>query len=160
MNDLERIDRIKAALGGLAGEITNPAPQRIFLSVAAPSLVPAIAKLKSDLGITHLSTISGVDLGETFELLYHFGHEEGNLNVRTQIPKAAPRLPSICTVIPGAVLYEREIQDMFGIVVEGIPDGRRLLLSDDWPEGQYPLRKDWKHVRPEERIPGAKGGEA
>ena len=43
---------------------------------------------------------------------------------------------------------------MFGIVVEGIPDGRRLNLPDDWPDGQYPLRKDWKHVRPQEVIPG------
>ena len=41
-------------------------------------------------------------------------------------------------MIPGAILYEREIQDMFGIVVEDIPDPRRLLLPDDWPEGQYP----------------------
>ena len=59
-------------------------------------------------------------------------------------------------VIPGAVLYEREIQEMFGIVVEGIPDGRRLNLPDDWPDGVFPLRKDWTHVRPEEVIPGGK----
>jgi len=156
MNDLERIERIKAALDGLAGEITNPAPQRIFLSVAAPSLVPTIAKLKSELGITHLSTISGVDLGDAFEILYHFGHEAGNLNVRTQIPRATPRLPSICAVIPGAVLYEREIQDMFGIIVENIPDPRPLLLPDDWPAGNFPLRKDWAFERPVEKIPGGK----
>jgi Ni,Fe-hydrogenase III component G len=78
------------------------------------------------------------------------------LTVRTEIPKSAPCVASICPVIPGAVLYERELQEMFGIVVDGIPDGRRLNLPDDWPDGQYPLRKDWKHVRPEEIIPGGK----
>ena len=45
---------------------------------------------------------------------------------------------------------------MFGLVVENIPDPRRLLLCDDWPEGQYPLRKDWKFERPVEIIPGGK----
>jgi Ni,Fe-hydrogenase III component G len=57
-------------------------------------------------------------------------------------------------VIPGAILYERELQDMFGIVVEGLPDPRPLLLCDDWPAGEHPLRKDWKFERPEEKIPG------
>jgi len=156
MNDLERIERIKAVLGERAAEITNPSPQRIFLTVPVRTLVPALEQLKTELGYRHLSTISGVDMGDVFEILYHIGYDGGNLNIRTQIPKADPRLPSICAVIPGAVLYERELQDMFGIIVEAIPDGRRLVLPDDWPDGNYPLRKDWKHVRAAEKIPGGK----
>jgi Ni,Fe-hydrogenase III component G len=156
MNDLERVERIKAALGERAVEITNPAPQRIFLTVPVQALVPALEQLKTELGYRHLSTISGVDMGDVFEILYHIGYVGGNLNVRTRIPKAVPRLPSVCSVIPGAILYEREIQDMFGIIVDGIPDGRPLLLSDDWPAGVHPLRKDWTPTRPEEKIPGGK----
>ena len=45
---------------------------------------------------------------------------------------------------PGAELYERELVDMFGISVEGLPAGNRYPLPDDWPQGQHPLRKDWK----------------
>jgi Ni,Fe-hydrogenase III component G len=45
---------------------------------------------------------------------------------------------------------------MFGITVENIPDPRRLVLPDDWPDGQYPLRKDWSFERPEEIIPGGR----
>ncbi|HOJ26461.1 MAG TPA: NADH-quinone oxidoreductase subunit C, partial [Candidatus Saccharicenans sp.] len=67
-----------------------------------------------------------------------------------------PVLPSICEIIPGAILYERELQDMFGITVQNIPDGRPLLLPDDWPAGNYPLRKDWQYERPPEVIPGGK----
>ena len=59
-------------------------------------------------------------------------------------------------MIPGAILYERELQDMFGLVVENIPDPRPLLLADDWPAGEYPLRKDWQFNRPAEIIPGGK----
>jgi len=156
MNDLERIERIKAALGDRAAEITNPAPRRIFVTVAVRDLVPAVQSLRQRLGYWYLATISGVDKGDVFELLYHFGDEGGNLNLRTQVLKADPRLPSLCSIIPGAILYEREIQEMFGIVVEAIPDGRPLVLPDDWPAGNYPLRKDWKHVRAEEKIPGGK----
>jgi Ni,Fe-hydrogenase III component G len=156
MNDLERIERIKAVLGERAAEVTNPAPRRIFVTVAAPDLVPAVLRLQTELGYWYLATISGLDAGDAFEFLYHFGDEGGNLNVRTRVPKSDPRLPSICAVIPGAILYERELQDMFGVRVEKIPDGRPLVLPDDWPAGNFPLRKDWKHVRTPEKIPGGK----
>jgi len=100
--------------------------------------------------------VSGVDKGDDFEILYHFGDTTGAITVRTSIPKSNPHLPSICSVIPGNVLYERELQDMFGIVVEAIPDPRNLLMPDGWPENNFPLRKDWKYERPKEIIPGGK----
>ena len=78
------------------------------------------------------------------------------VNVRILTPRSDPKIPSVCAVIPGAILYERELQDMFGLVVENIPDPRPLLLADDWPAGQYPLRKDWQFERPAEVIPGGK----
>ncbi len=154
MSDANIIEQIQRELRGKVAEIANPAPRRFYLKILPPDLVQATALLRDNLGMTHLSTISGVDKGETFEILYHFSIPEADLNLRTEIPKDKPHLPSITSVIPGAILYEREIQEMFGLIVDDIPDKRRLLLSDDWPEGQYPLRKDWKHVRPTEVIPG------
>lgn len=156
MNDQMVIEKAKASLGEKVLDITNPSPRRIFIKLKVEDLLAAVSWLKTEMGITHLSTISGVDLGQTFEVLYHFASNFTCLNLRTEIPRAEPRLPSICELIPGAVLYERELQDMFGIVVENIPDGRTLLLPDDWPEGNYPLRKDWKYERPPEVIPGGK----
>lgn len=156
MNDAQIIERITALLGDKAVEVANPSVRRIFCRVEPGSLTAALAVLKDSLGFTYLATISGVDLGENFEIIYHLANEYTNLNVRTRIPRANPHVASICGVIPGAILYERELQDMFGIVVDNIPDPRRLVLPDDWPEGQYPLRKDWTFVRPEEKIPGGK----
>jgi membrane-bound hydrogenase subunit beta len=156
MNETQIVERVKEMLGDKAGEVTHPAARRIYVTVEPQNLVAAAGVLKDSLGFVHLSTISGVDLGEQFEILYHLSNEYTNLNLRTRIPRANPHVESICGVIPGAVLYEREIQDMFGIVVDHIPDPRRLVLPDDWPEGQYPLRKDWKFERPEEKIPGGK----
>ena len=48
---------------------------------------------------------------------------------------------SLTPLIPAAAWYEREIQDMFGIVPQGHPDPRPLVLHDTFPEGYYPLRK-------------------
>ena len=45
-------------------------------------------------------------------------------------------------LIPGAIFTERETQEMMGVEVVGIPDGRRLFIGEDVPEGVYPWRKD------------------
>ncbi|HSA97207.1 MAG TPA: NADH-quinone oxidoreductase subunit C [Acidobacteriota bacterium] len=156
MSDIEIVESLKRDLGAKALEIINPDRRRVFLKVAPADLPAAAALLRDRYGAGHLSTVSGVDRGETFEFLYHFASPVCVVSVRTEVPRGEPRVPSICAVVPGAVLYEREIQEMFGVVVEGIPDARRLNLPDDWPDGVYPLRKDWKHVRPEEIIPGGK----
>ncbi len=156
MNVEEIIAKTKEHLQAKALEITNPAPRRIFVTVDRSDLVETVRFLRDRLGFYHLATITGVDLGDQFELLYHLANSQANLNLRLRTPRSAPRVPSICAVIPGAILYERELQDMFGIVVENIPDPRPLLLADDWPQGQYPLRKDWKWERPPEVIPGGK----
>jgi Ni,Fe-hydrogenase III component G len=156
MTDAEKIDKAKALLGARLTAAANPAPHRVFLTVAPTDLRASVEALKTGLDQWYLATVSGVDKGDVYEILYHFGDTAGSITVRTAIPKADPHLPSICAVIPGAVLYERELQDMFGIVVDDIPDPRNLLMPDGWPENNFPLRKDWKFERPKEVIPGGK----
>jgi Ni,Fe-hydrogenase III component G len=154
MTDFEITEKAKALLGGMALEVANPSLRRVFITVAPGDLAAAVTALRDHLGFHYLATISGVDDKDDFELLYHFANKHACLNVRTRIPKAAPRIASITPIIPGAILYEREIQDMFGIIMENIPDPRPLLLPDDWPAENFPLRKDWKFERPVEKIPG------
>jgi NADH-quinone oxidoreductase subunit C len=156
MSDADIIQRIQRDLGGKALEVTNPDRRRIFLKVGPADLVATATLLRDGYDCRHLSTISGVDKGETFEIVYHFASPAAVINVRTEVAKASPHVESITPVIPGAILYERELQDMFGLVIDHIPDPRPLVVPDDWPAGNYPLRKDWKHERPEERIPGGK----
>ena len=54
----------------------------------------------------------------------------------------SPRFISLTNALPAANWQEREIQDMFGLKLEGHPNPRRCALHDDWPE-VYPLRKDF-----------------
>jgi len=156
MTDLERLESLKAALGGSIVEISNPALRRIFLTVDRANLAPVMTTLRDRLGFIYVATISGVDAGDVYEILYHMADAHGNVNVRTRVPKADPHVASITPIIPGAIFYERELQDMFGLVIDGLPDPRPLITSDDWPAGNYPLRKDWKFERPAEIIPGGK----
>lgn len=122
--------------------------QAIWLSVMPGSFRRSVEHLSSLQDYPHLAVISPSDLGEEIELIYHFSiyyeyHlKETSIGVRVVLPKSKLEIPTITDIIPGALFTEREIQEMIGIKVIGIPDDRRLFLSDDFPIGVYPWRKD------------------
>jgi len=96
----------------------------------------------------HLSVISGNDIGENIELIYHFTLNYGqrlqevNLNISVDLPKSKPEIETICDWIPGALITEQEKQEFLGVKIIGIPDDRRLFLPDDIPQGVFPWRRD------------------
>jgi NADH-quinone oxidoreductase subunit C len=65
------------------------------------------------------------------------------LRLKAELPKGTPlKVPSVMPIYTGADWLERECYDMFGIVFEGHPDLRRILMWEQYAEG-YPLRKDF-----------------
>src|SRR5574337_664409 len=62
--------------------------------------------------------------------------------------------PSVVSYLPAAVLYEREIHDMFGLVPAGNPDTRPMVLHEHWPDGIFPLRKEFNLKTKAERKQG------
>lgn len=93
----------------------------------------------------HLCTITGLDEGDTLAFIYHLARANGAiLSLKTRVPKANPVLQTILDIFPGGLIYERELVDLLGVRVEGLPEGNRYPLPEGWPDGQYPLRKDWK----------------
>lgn len=91
----------------------------------------------------HLTTISGTDIGDEIELIYHVDCGDGVLlDLAMSIPKDSLEVQTVTDIYPGAILYERELMDLLGVEVKDHPDPRRLLLSDDWPDGKYPLRRE------------------
>src|ERR1035438_10665390 len=58
------------------------------------------------------------------------------------VPPELPVFVSLTNALPAANWQEREIQDLFGLKLQGHPNPRRCALHDDWPE-VYPLRKDF-----------------
>jgi NADH-quinone oxidoreductase subunit C len=63
------------------------------------------------------------------------------LNVKTRLTADEPHLPTVVDLFPGANFQEREVYDMFGVVFDGHPDMRRILMPEDY-EG-YPQRRDF-----------------
>ncbi len=70
------------------------------------------------------------------------GEDPCYLVVRALVDPVELSFPSVTPLVPACVWGERELRDMYGLRPEGLPDERRLVLPDDWPEELYPLRKD------------------
>ncbi len=91
---------------------------------------------------TSVSAISGLDLGQNLGILYHLRTSNSFITVRAEVPKENPTIASIADIIPGATFHELEVSDLFGVVFEGNKLKGHFVLSEYWPEGVYPLRKD------------------
>jgi len=93
-----------------------------------------VSHLVNDLRVRHLSTMTGLDLGQNIGIIYHFSRDKDMIDVKTLVPKTQPTAVSIVDTVPGAILYEMEIHDMFGANFEGNPwMDRKLLLPETWP---------------------------
>lgn len=122
-------------------EVSVPRAGRIVVRVGKEDLKKVIAFLK-DNGFAHLSGITGLQSSGAFELLYHLSGGEILLTVRVNLPLKEDVAPTITDIIPGALLYEREIRDLFGVKFEGHPNFEPLILPEDWSRDIYPMRKN------------------
>ena len=133
-----------AALASRLGGSLAVGSKSTILTVPPDKVTDACVGVASIPGWYHLSTITGMDLGQEIAILYHFWQGRRFVQVRTQVPKSSPNLKSISGVIAAGTLYEAEIQDMLGVAFEGNPFlGKKLLLPDAYPpDAPPPLRKD------------------
>ena len=60
------------------------------------------------------------------------------------VPKEKAMTPTLYDELPSAGILERQIHDLFGVVFTGNPNLKKIILNEDWPENEFPLRKDWK----------------
>jgi membrane-bound hydrogenase subunit beta len=119
--------------------------RRIYAEVDYANFVEVFEYAIQRLNFTFLCTITGLDEGDRISFIYHLTTQSGIiLNLKTGIPKERPILKTIIGYFRGAEIYERELIDLLGVKVEGLPEGKRYPLPDDWPKDQHPLRKDWK----------------
>ncbi len=95
-------------------------------------------------GFDHLSCITGVDLGEKLEVVYHLWRQRDRVlaEVHVELPAEKPEIESVVSLWKAADWHERETYDMLGVVFTGHPDLRRILLPESF-QG-HPLRKDFK----------------
>ncbi|HVC27323.1 MAG TPA: NADH-quinone oxidoreductase subunit C [Nitrososphaerales archaeon] len=89
----------------------------------------------------------GIGNGDDVFVIVTARVEQGSTN-------SPPVFPSVALRLPAATLYEREVKDTFGLMPEGNPDTRPLTLHEHWPEGVFPLRKEFE-LRT--KVPSAQG---
>lgn len=118
--------------------------RRIFVEVEYSRFFEIFNYAVKDMNFSVLCTITGLDEGDNLAFYYHLARRDGTmLNIKTFAPKTNPVIKTVTEFFPAAHIYERELEDMFGAKVEGLKPNSRYPLPDDWPVGQYPLRKDW-----------------
>jgi NADH-quinone oxidoreductase subunit C len=129
-------------------------------AVVLTSRLVDICEMLRDDGITSfemLTDLTAVDyLGikePRFEVVYHLYSLSKNhrLRLKVEVEEEDPRVPSVINVWKAANWMEREAWDLYGIVFEGHPDLRRILLYPEFIG--HPLRKDYEMEARQPRIP-------
>ena len=110
----------------------------------------------ADLQFDWLACITAIDYIADDELAAVYDLQsmtyENRFAVKVIVDRKAPIIPTVVDLWPAADWHEREAYDLMGIVFQGHPDLRRILLPEDW-DG-HPLRKDYESPRQYHGIPG------
>ncbi len=118
---------------------------RIMITTTSGHIRETVKSVQELLSCDRLLTISAADNGKTLELIYHLtGPHRMVISIAIEIPREAPEVPTTSDILPPAGIYERQIHDLFGILFQGRSDLKKIILNEDWPQNEYPLRKDWK----------------
>lgn len=140
----EIVRKIKHLIGKNVLECEVSRLRRIFILINKKVFMKTIRYLTKKMGFSHLSTITGADVGKEIEVIYHLNRGgKIELSLKIRVVKDKPVLPTITNIIPGATLYEREVHDLLGVIFEGHPDLSPIVLPEGWPSNVYPLRNEW-----------------
>ena len=146
MNPTDIHQRLSSAFEGAVVDAKIDALQP-WIQIAPDSIERVCRYLysESDLAFDYLMCLSGMDYNNgTLGVVYHLSSmiHRHTIVLKSSCPKDNPHVASVSGLWGTADWHEREAYDLFGIVFDGHPDLRRILLPYDW-EG-YPLRKDYK----------------
>jgi NADH-quinone oxidoreductase subunit C len=122
--------------------------EQATLEVRPDRVREVLGQLKDDRdeGYDFLASLHGCDylpeeprLGVHYQLLSM--ERIDRLCVKTRVRVDDPNLPSVVDLFPTADFHEREVWDMFGVVFDGHPDHRRILMPEDYTG--HPQRRDF-----------------
>jgi NADH-quinone oxidoreductase subunit C len=136
----------EAAAGVRATFGVEPTVEGGLVTLALPveRWTEAARFVQQQLGCRYFNWLSAVDWkAEGLEVVCRLENLDAGLAVtlRTRLGDGSTHCPTLTGLFPGADWMERECYDMFGVVFDGHPDLRRILLPDDW--AGHPLRKDY-----------------
>jgi NADH-quinone oxidoreductase subunit C len=120
----------------------------VHVFVRTENIVAALTLLRDKYDFELLSALTAVDYwpqqSPRFHVIYQLSSLARNLTLQLRVPldDGEPHIPTATGVYEVANWRERELRDMFGIIPDGHPDLRILLLPEGW-EDKHPLRKEF-----------------
>ena len=135
-------DKIKEKFGEKVG-IFEKSRRRLYVTVSREDAKEMVRFLFRDLK-ARFSIATGIDIRPGVEILYHLAFDELGVmvSVRVLVEKPELKMDSFTDFMPAVDWIEREIHEMLGVDFVGHPNLTKLLLPDDWPEGEHPYRKN------------------
>jgi NADH-quinone oxidoreductase subunit C len=121
-----------------------PNENRVYVTIESKDW-PALCRYLYENLQARFIIASGVDTpGSGIEILYHFDFLQlpQVLSVRVFLKKPDPEIESVSGIFKAAEWIEREIQELLGVRFTNHPNPAHLLLPEDWPKGNFPLRRD------------------
>jgi Ni,Fe-hydrogenase III large subunit/Ni,Fe-hydrogenase III component G len=133
-------------LGAALHRVAREPADAVRLVIDRAAVRPATLALRDEFDARFLISVGSDrrELGGGFcvEHIFSLDHDHLYVVLDCAVAEDDARIDSISPLVPGASWAEREFRDAVGVVPEGHPDPRRLMLADDWPDGVWPLRRD------------------
>lgn len=147
--NLAHLDTVKAQLEA-AGFVARLSHGLLAVEISAQDLLAVVRRLRDEFGFDLFLDVTAVDWPQReprFDVIYHFYSTRDFVRVRLKfpLPENALTADSLVSLYGSAAFMERECHDMFGVVFQGNPDLRPILLYEGF-QG-HPLRKDYPKER-------------
>lgn len=138
-------EELKDRFNGAIRKIDKPDNKRIYLLIKSDSLIE-ISNFLYEKKKARFIIATGLHSKKGFEIIYHFSMDKTGhiINIQAILPHENPEIESLTKLFSAAEWIEREIFELLGIKFKGHPNLVPLISKDNWPEGTYPYRKDFK----------------
>jgi Ni,Fe-hydrogenase III large subunit/Ni,Fe-hydrogenase III component G len=140
------LNRIQSRFDTAISRVDIPEESRLFLYVRPDAIKALCQYVFRDLDARYVISIGMDDRPHSGKFLvshdFSFDSDHVLVSILACVPADNPRIDCISDVVPAANWAEREMKELVGIEPVGIPNPKRLVLLDGWPEDVHPLRKD------------------
>jgi Ni,Fe-hydrogenase III large subunit/Ni,Fe-hydrogenase III component G len=152
------IAQVSAALGVEEWAVREPHAGELILEADTEALPVLADRVMHAFGGRLMSLFASDERHASGRFLLHYIWSLAGLrkflHITVPVDPAAPSYPSIAAKHPAANWFEREVMDFFGLAPAGHPNPARVALHDDWPDGAWPLRKDFASDTVVARVAG------
>ncbi|MCB4790872.1 MAG: NADH-quinone oxidoreductase subunit C [Elusimicrobia bacterium] len=117
--------------------------KRVYIDIDPKNIIPFGSYLFNKPALRFMIA-SGMDTRSGIEIMYHFSDDSTGVIITLRViltNKEKPEIDSLSNIIKGTNWIEREMHELLGIIFIGHKNLKHLILPDDWPKDDYPLRQ-------------------